>query len=490
MALNLQSRRRLAHGGNATLMSALVVLLIGVLVGVAERSPLRWDLSEDAASKLQRGTVHKLELLESEGVEVKITVFTAQQGKKDTYFKNRAARDFLEELGHASPVVNWRIVDFDRERLTAEELGVGEYGHMTIQRGEDRVDLRDRDLFRRVGKGAERRMEFLGEAAFNRAASQLLSKRKKVIYSLEGHGERDVEDRGPGGLTSLVEILDKENYEVETLDLFRDRLGDVAPSIPADAAAVLLARPRALLTVAEETALSEYVGRGGALMIWVDPGHPAPSILADLEVTVAEGLVMDRTLVFPYNDRPVPRYRSHAITQDLAEEKLVTVLAHIAPLVSPVEAPGWLRHEPLLQTARSGWIERGGALEGGTALYQPEIDGEGPGTMSVAVQVLPGEEGPVPPGRPVARAVVVGDSELATNQLLAEGPGNASFLVNAFRWLLGDEARLSVVGRPTTVRRLALTAEDRGVIRWVALGLLPLLTLLLGGAVWASRRGR
>ena len=62
--------------------------------------------------------------------------------------------------------------------------------------------------------------------------------------------------------------------------------------------------------------------------------------------------------------------------------------------------------------------------------------------------------------------------------------------MNAFRWLLGDEARLSVVGRPTTVRRLALTAEDRGVIRWVALGLLPLLTLLLGGAVWASRRGR
>jgi hypothetical protein len=46
------------------------------------------------------------------------------------------------------------------------------------------------------------------------------------------------------------------------------------------------------------------------------------------------------------------------------------------------------------------------------------------------------------------------------------------------------------VGRPTRVRRLALTAQDQQVIRWLALGFMPMLTLLAGAAVWTSRRGR
>ncbi|MEE2749888.1 MAG: DUF4350 domain-containing protein [Myxococcota bacterium] len=490
MALSSQTRRRLAHGGNATAVSAMVVILVGMLVGLAQRHPVRWDFSEDAANQLQQGTIHKLELLDESATEVRVTAFTAQQGKTDSYFKNRALKDLLEELGHASVVVEARLVDFDRDRLTAEQLGVTEYGHLVIQRGDDRVDLRDRDLFRRLGAGAERRLEFLGEAAFNRAAAQLLSKRKKVIYALRGHGERDVEERGPGGLSDLAEILERENYELKALDLFRDRQTEGAPSIPMDAAAVLLARPRMPLTVPEEDALLEYLARGGGLAVWVDPGSVVPEILDRLQVTVGDGLAMDRTLVFPYNDRPVPRYRSHPVTSDLAQERLVTVLAHIAPISGTDPMPAHVRHQVLLETSRMGWVELGGELDAGTALYEPEIDRPGPATMALAVEVQSHPDGPVSKAGVLGRAVVVGDSEFATNQLLVEGPGNASFLVNSFRWLLGDDGRLAVVGRPTKVRRLALTLEDRNMIRWLVLGLLPLITVVIGGAVWASRRGR
>ena len=110
--------------------------------------------------------------------------------------------------------------------------------------------------------------------------------------------------------------------------------------------------------------------------------------------------------------------------------------------------------------------------------------------MAVAVQIQPDATGPVNPNRRVARVVVVGDSEFTTNQMLAEGPGNSTFAVNAFRWLLWDDARLSVIGKPTSVRRLALTAEDRDMLRWLVLGLMPLITIAVGAAVWASRRGR
>ena len=107
--------------------------------------------------------------------------------------------------------------------------------------------------------------------------------------------------------------------------------------------------------------------------------------------------------------------------------------------------------------------------------------------MAVALEVSR-DSGLVKKGS--ARVLIAGDSDLFTNGLLSEGPGNASFVLNSFRWLVGDDDRISVVGKPASVRRLAISAEDVDQIRWLALGLGPLLVLLLGAGVWAARRGR
>ena len=490
MALSRALQRRLAHGGNATLVTAMVVLLVGLLYGVADRNRVRWDLSSEAANQLQEDTLNKLSLLDEAGVAVDVYAFSAQAGKDDAYFKNRAMKDLLDQLEYSSEVIVPHFVDFDRERLTAERLGVREYGHLVIAQGEKRVDIKDRQLFRRAGKGADRRLEFMGEAAFARGASQLLSDKRRVIYALRGHGELDVEETGPGGLSELVDLLDQENYELEPLDFYRDAGADGAPIIPLDAAGLLIARPATPLTPPEQDAVVAYLAGGKPLMIWVDIGQPAPAILDRLGISVAEGMVMDRELLFPYPDRPLPRYRSHPVTSELVDQRLITMLASVAPLIAEDPAPAWATYSKLLETSRRGWIDRGGALERGAAVYEPEIDGEGPAVMAYAVEIQPGPEAPVSPGKRLGRVIVVGDAEFATNSLLAEGPGNATFLVNAFRWMLWDDKRLSVIGKPTRVRRLVLTERDKGMLRWLSMGLMPLLVVLVGAAVWASRRGR
>lgn len=487
MALSRTLRRRLATGSNATLVTALVVGIVALLYAFVERGRVRVDLSADQGSTLVEDTRNKLRLLDVDGQPVTITAFSAQSGKKEAFFKNRALQDLIEELDYASPAVTARFVDFDRERLTAESLGVTEYGTVVVQRGDQRVDLADRDLFRRSGKGADLKIEFLGEAALNRAFSQLMSDTRRVVYALVGHGELDPESREPGGLAELADALDQEHYELERLDLVRDRADDAAPSVPADAAAVLVLRPRVPIPSVEEDLLLAWFAGGGSLLFAVEPGSPVPGFLGRLGVAVPDGIVLDKLLVFPYPDRPVPRYKSHPITSDLASELLVTLVSRVAPLQAAVPAVEGVRASTLLETGRDGWIERGGELKGGQALYQPEVDGAGPATMAMALDVT--RESGLVDGRP-GRVVVLGDADMLTNGLLAEGPGNASFAVNAVRWLVGDDARLSVVGRPSSVRRLALTEEDRGKIRWMALGLGPLLATVLGVGVWASRRGR
>lgn len=490
MASTRNLQRALAHGGNATLVTVLVVVLVGVLYGVADRHRARFDFSAEGANQLAPDTLKRLELLDSEGVEVRITSFTAQEGKDETWFKNRTMRDFLQELDHASGVVRWKQVDFDRERLTAESMGVTEYGHLVLQRGDERVDIKDRELFRREGKGADRKVAFIGEAAVARGLSQLLSKQQLTVYALVGHGERDVTEVGPGGYADLAQLLLQENYKLEPLDLIRDREADEAPSVPTDAGALLIARPMTPLTPPEEDAVLAYVAGGGSVAVFLDPGTPVPDLLRRLAIDVPGGSVADKLLIFPYKDRPVPRYRQHDITRDLAEQELITMFAHVAPLRVRDPAPAWGRYANLVEGGRESWIDRGGLLDGGAAVYEPDVDAPGPAVIAVAVEVSPAEDGLVRSGPRSARVVVTGDSDFAAGGVLLEGPGNPTLAVNVFRWLLRDDPRLSVVGRATRVRRLALTEEDQGRIRWMVLGLMPVLTLTVGAGVWASRRGR
>ncbi len=487
------TRRLLAHGTNASLVTVMVVGVLVMLYALGDAYRWRADLSAEAANTLQPDTVQKLDLLDQDGQTVTITAFTNQRGKSDTYFKDRSIKDLLRELGEVSTAVEWRQVDFDRERLTAEALGVSAYGRIVIQRGKDRVDLSDRELFRRVGKGKDRSVEFVGEAALSRAFSQLMTPSRRAVYMLTGHGELDPEGQGPDGMSELVGELDRERYDVERLDLLRTDRDGALPTVPDDAALVFVARPRQPLTPQEEDALLAWIARGGALLVAVDVGTPVPELVGRLGITVPEGVALQPEMQVPYRDRPIPRYRKHAITAALAEDRVATVLAHPAPLLVPASLPAGVRASLLLETSRDGWIDRGGAVVAGGAVYEPEIDGEGPVALATALEIQPGT-GLVRSGQPRGRVVVIGDGDAFSNALIGETPGNAVWAVNAVHWLAGEDRRLGAtlgtVGKAAKVRRLALTQDDLGRLRWLSIGLMPFIVAVIGLLAQLSRRGR
>jgi len=485
------TRRLLTYGSNATLVTAMVLAMVVLLYVLADKYRTSVDLTEGASNTLQGDTVEKLRLIEMDGVPVEITAFTNQRGKEDSFFKDRAVKDLLREIGNNSATVSYRIVDFDSERLTAERLGVSDYGHIVIQRGKDRVDLKDRELFRRAGK--ERRMEFIGETAVSRGFSQLMTPTRRAVYVLTGHGDLDLDDKGPGGLSDLGAALDGERYDLETLDLLRTTREGELPSVPDDAAVLFVARPRAALTPQEEDAVLAWIGRGGAVLFALDVGTPAPALLERAGVRLIDGVALQPEVQVPHPDRPIPRYKSHPINEELIEAKLATVLSFPAPLQILDGMGAGMRISPLLSTSRDGWIDRGGKVEGGMAVYEPTIDGAGPVDLAVAVELAPGA-GLVRSSKKVGRLVVIGDGDLFTNALLGEAPGNLTFALNVIHWLAGEDRRLGVdtegIGKPRVVRRLALTQEEMGTLRLITLGLMPLLVVLGGVITWFFRRGR
>ena len=488
--MNQSWRRRLAYGSNATLVTGMVVAVLVILYVVSDLYRVRWDLSIDAANTIDVDTSAKLELLDREGIPVTITAFTSQRGKEDSYFKNRAMQDLLTEFGHRSTAVQWRMVDFDKERLTAEKLGVNDYGRVVVERGGDRVDLKDRELFRRAGKGASKRVEFIGEAALSRAFSQILSPRRRVVYVLTGHGELDPEARGPDGLSELVAGLDEERYDVVRLDLLSTGSEGEQPVVPDDAALVFVARPQGNIAPQEEDILLGYLARGGPMLFAVDVGYPVPPLLSRMGIRIPEGFVLSKKLIQPYADRPEVNYKRHPINTDLMEKKIRTVVARAAAVVSADPLPEGVRASAVLSTDRTGWIERGGEIVDGRAVYEQDIDGAGPVDLAVALELLPGK-GIVRSSKSAARVLVVGDGDLFSNSLMTESPGNATFAMDSIHWLAGEDLRLGLAsGKATATRRLALTAEETGLLQAISLGLMPLVVTFLGLGVWASRRGR
>ena len=49
---------------------------------------------------------------------------------------------------------------------------------------------------------------------------------------------------------------------------------------------------------------------------------------------------------------------------------------------------------------------------------------------------------------------------------------------------------MGTVGKATAARRLALTQQELGTLRWLTVGLLPIMVLLFGIGTYVSRRGR
>ena len=132
-----QWRRRLAYGSNATVVTIIAVMILALIYVGAMQTRVSWDWTDEGRNTLTSDMLAKLALLDADGEAVMVTAFTAQRGTQDARFKNRTVRDLLTAIGTQSRTVDWRVVDFDQERLTAERLGVTQYSHIVVQRGGD-----------------------------------------------------------------------------------------------------------------------------------------------------------------------------------------------------------------------------------------------------------------------------------------------------------------------------------------------------------------
>lgn len=477
-------QRRLATGVNAVLVGVFVVVITGLIVDLAGRFHVRVDLSADRVATLDADTLDALAEVDAHEGTVEVIATSHQRRQADNRFKDRRIKDLLRELRANTSNLRTTFIDLDRERQLAESLEISSYGTLAVRTAEYRVDFRTREVFRRSGPiDAEgKNLEFRGEALVARGIQQVLSGEARKVYVLAGHGEPSLKDAGgPEGLSRLSEVLDRQGWDVKALDLLRDRDDAGAPEVPEDADAVLIVAPKTRFDPSEDDALRAYLRRGGGIGVFLEPGLPVPNVLDPLGIGIPEGVAFDRPSLVPYDDWWLPEYGLHSIVEEMSVEDIKTVYGRGVALRH--ERRTGLQVDVLLRSSRRGWLER--EPERAPADLDFGVDEPGPVDVAYAVSVAGG----TPVADTPARVVVVGDATGISNELM-DRLGNPTFAVNAVRWLVRDDERMTLVGQPGRQRRIEASPETLSTIGWLVIGVWPMLAVLLGGVVWWLRRSR
>lgn len=411
------------------------------------RHNVRVDLSPQRSYTL---STHAKKILNELPRDVQLTVFIRSEDPRTPQLK-----DLLWRITQQTPRVTYEIVDLNRSPALAKRYGVDRYGAIVVESGGKRRDVSN-----------------ASEAMLMGALLSVTRDRDRVVYFVTGHGERspDDGDRKAGMSVAKNALLD-EQFTVRTLPLMQTE------SVPIDATVVVMAGPRKDYLPGELTQIQGYVGRGGNLLVMLEPESP-PSIaafVAGLGVSAPPRVVVDP-------DRRLAGGEGVTLmVSDLLSSFLVSGTLEAPPVFSYARPLGLVTPEAgdairFLTTSPASWTS---SPDDPRATKPTD---EIPGAKLVGAALVSTEQRR-------GRTIVIGDSDFATNGMI-EYLGNRDLLVNSISWLAKDESLLSARAQSKEAgREQFFVTETQGAWSfWLATVLQPAVFFGAGALVFLRRR--
>ncbi len=478
-------------GGGA----AGIALLLALFAGANYLGARHWVRGDWTKTRLYSLSQTTKKVLSGLTRPVQVTAFMTRNSRL-----YQPVSELLSRYRTASPKLEIEFLDPERNPMRAEEL-VKQFGirqnTVVFRSGEQKKyveedKLADFDFSGAQFGAAPQIRSFKGEEAFTSAIMDVTEKNVSKIYFSSGHGEPRIDSQERGrGLAQAKQLLERANLNVASWD----SLGK--GSVPADAAIVVVAGPRAALLEPEAAALKSYAEGGGRILLMLDPVLPQPGapesslgagdFLATYGLRLGADIVIDPTNAVPMvgpETLIANNYGSHPIVRPLAEEGLPVIFPVARSVSKPDKPPEGYTETMLVETSKDGWGET--SLTKLNAVQKDKDDTPAPVTIAVAVESQKKDKDPKAPAK-TFRLVVIGNSRFATNGSIANA-GNANLLLNAINWLSGQERLVGIAPKTPEQASLALTrAQVNRIGLFTILGL-PAFAVVLGVWVWYRRR--
>ena len=337
-----------------------------------------------------------------------------------------------------------------------------------------------------AGEGPSLSLE--AEKAFTSAILRVVQGDETKLCVAEGHGEWGVGE-GERNLVAFRSELERENFAIETFDAAGLR------RLPEECAAVLVLGPLRAWTAEEIEVVTDYVREGGRVLLGLDPivdrrgVHPSgwERALADFGVLMDGAIFFERSPERMLQPDPTSMVlvetRPHAITETLVAMQ-APVLVDLAQTVRVEGANA--------TTILEGSDVSFGKVDLAAMLADPSGDlapDDLPGPIGVAAAVDLADPDEAEGDSRAGRILAFGDTGWLANETLARADvGNLMLAMAAVGWLAEREELVSIPARESSMQALAMTEDDLSGIWIRVMLLLPGAFLLLGFAVWWSRR--
>ena len=457
------NRRSLIYGGNAVVVTVLVLAILVLVNYFLANHNARFDLTEAKIHSLSDQSLTVLRNLKS---DVSVKAFFREGG-----YGRAGMENLLKIYAYHSARIKTEFIDPDKNPGLVKRYDVTQDGTTVFEAG-----------------GKESRITATGEEDVTNALIKVTRAAKKVVYFLGGHGEKSIDQSDEGGFSRAKDELSKQAYDVKSLSLAMGK------PFPDDCAALVVAGPEKDLLPAELDAVAKYLAKGGRAFFLVDP-QTAPALrpfLAKYGFRLGGGIILDKVMTLAgvkYFMPGAESYESHDITRKF---RYVTFY----PIVQPVETiepkpDGVETLQSLVKTSEASWIKTGLALDRNYTVdeitFDKKKDRPGPFSIGAVATLKKGAADAAGKTPPEGRLVVFGDSDFAANGYY-DLEGNGNLFLNCVNWLTEESDLISIQPRTQAPRTIHLTPSQMSLIRLVVFYLLPLGVLVLGISIWMRRR--
>ena len=456
--------RQARYGSNVLVMTIFFIGSLVLINYIVYKNPKRWDLTQDQKNTLAPETLDALKQLPQPVLA--LGFYSAQSASSRTTTQQLLDRYQIEAAGKFS----YELHDPLSEPSLAKKYNVTRDSTLVLTMGDQREEL-----------------SFASEQEVTAVLIRFTHPTKRMVYFMIGHGERDTTDVGEEGLSKITDLLKRQNYEVQTVNL------QVTTTVPSDATVLVIPGSKIPVTETEVEVIRQYMDKGGKLVVLLDPAiqtQLAPGTAEPLVnyLETAWGFKLPQNVIVDlYNSVsqqpliPVTNsYNGGPITDKL--QKIATGFPLVRTVVisgTPETFPNIVYTQLVKTQDDRAWGETD--LENLSASEAPaagEGDTKPPFFIGVAAEN----------NTTKARVVVFGDSDFANNTWSEQG-ANSQLFANIVNWAVADQNLLNLSTKLPTNRSLALMdALTINLILLVTVILMPLSVLILGAVVWFQRR--
>ena len=426
-----------------------------------------------------------------------------QQPVSLTYFLraqdpgSQRMRTVLEQMARSNPRLKLRVIDPDTEPAAARNAGLRTANTAVLEADGRRVQVETTDE-RQIAISIQRLLRTdLQTVCFLDGHNELPIDNFEFHTHLESLADHSHDDASAAVVTTaghgvgrLRRALEAQGYEVRKVTLA------TGPGLPPACTLLVLAGPRTTFLPAESLAITHFLEGGGALLALLDLGFvPDPELARLLDrfgLKLPSQVIVDPLSHYATDAEmvAVTSYGPSPITRNLS----MSFFPGVRPLIEVPPAPGLLR-TPLFSSSRDSYVRQIDSTRASGAVPSPGTRSESDSPVVTVAETGPRLLGAAIEGRLAAaapnsvpmRAIVVGDSDFASNSFLPY-LANSDLALAMTRWLLREERLTTVPTRIPVPPMIVLSNTQMRTIFLLIVIALPFLAVALGLLTWWRRR--